>query len=314
MTSIRDRYRGSLLGLACGDAVGTSVEFSPRGSFAPVTDMTGGGPFRLKAGQWTDDTSMALCLAESLLTRGAFDAGDQINRYRNWWQWGYLSSTGTCFDIGMTVQDALSRYAVTGDPFSGSTHPRSAGNGSLMRLVPAVLFAYPDRAGVLQHAADSSRTTHGAPEAVQACQLFAGLLSAALDGLPKEALLAHAGFAPSEPKLAAIAGGAFLGKADSAIQGTGYAVDSLEAALWCFFHTDSFEAAVLRATNLGDDADTTAAITGQLAGAWYGVDAIPARWLEQIAMRADIDDMACRLYDRFYAANLKRSPDRTGAA
>ncbi|RSZ56241.1 ADP-ribosylglycohydrolase family protein [Massilia atriviolacea] len=306
MSGTRDRYRGSLLGLACGDAVGTTVEFSPRGSFAQVTDMTGGGPFRLKAGQWTDDTSMALCLAESLLTKGAFDPQDQINRYRNWWQWGYLSSTGSCFDIGMTVQDALSRYAVTGEPYSGSTNPRSAGNGSLMRLAPAVLFAYPDRAAMLRHAADSSRTTHGAPEAVQACQLFAAILGAALDGLPKSALLANAGFVPGEPKLAAIAGGAFLGKADRDIQGTGYAVDALEAALWCFFHTDSFEAAVLRAANLGDDADTTAAIAGQIAGAWYGVDGIPARWLERISMRADIDDMACRLFDRFHDANRER--------
>ncbi|WP_208640157.1 ADP-ribosylglycohydrolase family protein [Massilia violaceinigra] len=307
MISIRDRYRGSLLGLACGDAVGTTVEFSARGSFAPVTDMTGGGPFRLKPGQWTDDTSMALCLAESFLTKDAFDAADQINRYRNWWQWGYLSSTGTCFDIGMTVQDALSRYAVSGDPYSGSTNPRSAGNGSLMRLVPAVLFAYPDRARALQHAADSSRTTHGAPEAVQACQLFAGILSAALDGQPKNALLVNAGFMPTEPKLAAIAAGAFLDKADSEIRGTGYAVDSLEAALWCFFHTDSYEAAVLRATNLGDDADTTAAIVGQIAGAWYGVDAIPAGWLDKISMRAEIDDMACRLFDRFHDVNSKHA-------
>lgn len=306
MSCTRDRYRGSLLGLACGDAVGTTVEFSPRGSFAPVTDMLGGGPFMLEPGQWTDDTSMALCLAESLLSKGEFDPLDQINRYRNWWQWGYLSSTGACFDIGMTVQDALSRYAVTGEPYSGSTNPRSAGNGSLMRLAPAVLFAHPDRARVLQCAADSSRTTHGAPEAVQACQLFACLLSAALDGQPKEALLAKAGFMPTEAKLAAIASAAFLAKADSDIRGTGYAVDALEAALWCFFHTDSFEAAVLRAANLGDDADTTAAITGQIAGAWYGVDAIPARWLEQISMRADIDDMACRLFDRFYSANSER--------
>ncbi|HEX8612100.1 MAG TPA: ADP-ribosylglycohydrolase family protein [Telluria sp.] len=310
MSATRERYRGSLLGLACGDAVGTTVEFSPRGSFAPVTDMLGGGPFRLKAGQWTDDTSMALCLAESFLTKGEFDPLDQINRYRNWHQWGYLSSTGTCFDIGMTVRDALSRFSASGDPYSGSTSPRSAGNGSLMRLVPAVLFAYPDRARVLEFAADSSRTTHGAPEAVQACQLFAGILGAALDGQPKEALLANAGFVPTEPKLAAIASGAFLGKADSAIQGTGYAVDSLEAALWCFFHTDSVEAAVLRAANLGDDADTTAAITGQIAGAFYGVEGIPARWLDRITMRAEIDDMACRLYDRFYPVNCERSRDR----
>lgn len=94
----RSRYLGTLLGLACGDAVGTTVEFSPRGSFKPVTDMVGGGPFGLKSGQWTDDTSMALCMAESLLTKGAFDAGDQMTRYLNWSHWGYLSSTGDCFD------------------------------------------------------------------------------------------------------------------------------------------------------------------------------------------------------------------------
>lgn len=101
--TLEERYRGCLLGLACGDAVGTTVEFMPRGSFVPVKDMRGGGPFGLAPGQWTDDTSMALCLAESLLTKGGFDAHDQMARYLNWWQWGYLSSTGECFDIGMTV-------------------------------------------------------------------------------------------------------------------------------------------------------------------------------------------------------------------
>lgn len=148
MITVRDRYAGALLGLACGDAIGTTVEFSPRGSFANVTDMTGGGPFGLKAGQWTDDTSMALCLAESLLTKGGFDPADQMNRYLNWWHWGYLSATGACFDIGMTVQDALSRFAASGIAFSGSTDPRSAGNGSLMRLAPVVLFSHPDMAEV----------------------------------------------------------------------------------------------------------------------------------------------------------------------
>lgn len=112
--SLLERYRGALLGLACGDAVGTTVEFQPRGSFEPLTDMIGGGPFRLKPGQWTDDTSMALCLAESLLNKNAFDAVDQMGRYLNWWQWGYLSSTGGCFDIGMTVSQALERYQHTG--------------------------------------------------------------------------------------------------------------------------------------------------------------------------------------------------------
>ena len=138
--TLSDRYRGSLLGLACGDALGTTVEFKPRGSFPDVTDMTGGGPFNLKPGQWTDDTSMALCLAESLLNKGGFNAADQMGRYLNWWQWGYLSATGDCFDIGMTVREALARFQASGDPFAGSTAPYSAGNGSLMRLAPVVLF------------------------------------------------------------------------------------------------------------------------------------------------------------------------------
>ena len=132
------RYRGCLLGLACGDAVGTTVEFKPRGTFEPVTDMVGGGPFRLEPGEWTDDTSMALCLAESLLERGGFDALDQMQRYVRWKK-GHLSSNGRCFDIGNTVRGALTRFLDSGDPFSGSTHPHSAGNGSLMRLAPVVI-------------------------------------------------------------------------------------------------------------------------------------------------------------------------------
>src|SRR6476620_148941 len=113
--TIEDRFAGCLLGLACGDAVGTTVEFSPRGSFPPVTDMVGGGPFGLPPGYWTDDTSMALCLAESLITQGGFDAADQMARYANWWKWGHRSSTGVCFDIGMTVRAALNRYLVEGE-------------------------------------------------------------------------------------------------------------------------------------------------------------------------------------------------------
>jgi len=299
MTNLRDKYLGTLLGLACGDAVGTTVEFSPRGSFVPVTDMTGGGPFRLKPGQWTDDTSMALCLAESLLTKGGFDPLDQMARYLNWWKWGYLSSTGDCFDIGMTVSNALTRFSVSNDPYSGSTHPHSAGNGSLMRLAPVVLFSHPDIDALHLHAANSSRTTHGAPEAVESCQLFAELVSAALSGIPKHQMLDALTFAPTESAVAALTNGVFLDKDESDIRGSGYCVESLEAALWCFFHTDNFRDAVLRAVNLGDDADTTGAIVGQIAGAYYGATSVPAGWMEKLAMLDDIEQMAGNLYKRF---------------
>ena len=299
MIPTRERYAGALLGLACGDAIGTTVEFSPRGSFTPVTDMTGGGPFGLKAGQWTDDTSMALCLAESLLTKGCFDPADQMGRYLNWWRWGYLSATGSCFDIGITVRDSLARFEQTGEAYSGSADPMTAGNGSLMRLAPVVLFAHPNVGMVLQLAADSSRTTHGAVEAIECCQLFAEVISAALSGKPKNALLNSLMSAPRSASVADIASGAFLTKIESDIKGTGYSVASLEAALWCFFSTASFSEAVLRAANLGDDADTTAAITGQIAGAFYGVGAIPAHWIEKLSMGAEIEEMAVNLYQRF---------------
>src|SRR5690348_11419095 len=101
-----DRYRGALVGLAVGDAVGTTLEFATPGTFEPITDMVGGGPFELLPGQWTDDTSMALCLAESLLHCGGHDPRDQMQRYVRWWREGHLSSTGRCFDIGRTVASA----------------------------------------------------------------------------------------------------------------------------------------------------------------------------------------------------------------
>lgn len=133
---LRDRFRGCLLGLAVGDAVGTTVEFRPRGSFRPLADMIGGGPFQLRPGQWTDDTSMALCLATSLVECNGFDALDQMERYCKWADSGYLSSTGACFDIGNTVASALRRFRQTGNPFAGSSDPYSAGNGCIMRLAP----------------------------------------------------------------------------------------------------------------------------------------------------------------------------------
>ncbi len=294
--SLQSRYLGSLLGLAAGDAVGTAVEFSPRGTFPPVLDMVGGGPFGLKPGQWTDDTSMALCLAESLVSRQGFDALNQMARYLNWWKWGYLSSTGECFDIGMTVAGALEKFSETGNPFAGSTDPAKAGNGSLMRLAPVVLYYYPDRELVIRFAGESSRTTHGAAEAIECCRLFAVLLMEALSGTNKDAMFSSSLLVTGEKKIQAIASGALMAKSENEIFGTGYCVDSLEAALWCFMQTSDFESAVLRAANLGDDADTTAAIVGQLAGAYYGRDGIPQRWLDQISLREHIETLAIAIH------------------
>jgi ADP-ribosylglycohydrolase len=162
---VADRARGALLGLAVGDALGATVEFMSPGSFAPVTDMIGGGPHRLQPGEWTDDTSMALCLAESLVECGGFDATDQMRRYVQWYREGYMSSTGSCFDIGNTTRAALHRFERDDEPFAGSTDPRSAGNGSIMRLAPVPIYYHHDPRAAISYAADSSRTTHAAAEA-----------------------------------------------------------------------------------------------------------------------------------------------------
>ncbi|WP_137939850.1 ADP-ribosylglycohydrolase family protein [Chitinivorax sp. B] len=294
-----NRFRGCLLGLATGDAVGTTVEFCCRGTFTPVTDMIGGGPFDLAPGQWTDDTSMALCLVHSLLTRRGFDAIDQMNRYCNWMNYGYLSSTGNCFDVGMTVAAALREYQASGNPWQGSPDPHKAGNGALMRLAPIPMFYFNDVERVKHYATESTRTTHGAEECIEASRLFAGMLRGALAGCDKAEILfktSPTGLAPFHTEaVKALAAGDWVDKPIESIRGSGYVIESLEAALWCFYHTDTFEAAILRAVNLGDDADTTAAICGQLAGAFYGESGIPGHWREKLYMAPEIGELAEQL-------------------
>lgn len=289
-----DRFAGCLLGLAVGDAVGTTLEFTVRDAGPPLTDMVGGGPFQLPKGAWTDDTSMALCLGYSLVHQGAFDSADQMRRYCKWWRHGYLSSTGDCFDIGSTTSQALARFEATEAPFSGSSDPNQAGNGSIMRLAPISMF-FADRPDTaIAQAAESSRTTHAASECLDACRLLCAILLAGLRGVSKDQMLG-AEPALTEPKLISIARGTYRGKTRSQISGSGYVVDSLEAALWCVANTTTFRAAVLMAANLGDDADTTAAITGQIAGAHYGASAIPKSWLEPLVMGDEIRALALDL-------------------
>jgi ADP-ribosyl-[dinitrogen reductase] hydrolase len=292
-----DRFRGCLLGLAVGDAIGASVEFQARGTFEPVTDLAGGGPFGLPAGAWTDDTSMALCLATSLLEQNGFDAQDQMERYWRWYQEGYLSSIGKCFDIGNTTRYALEEFHITGNPFSGRMDPLSAGNGSIMRLAPVVMLYYPDLESVLHYAAKSSRTTHGAIECLEACQLLGGIIYRAFEGKSKSEVLVEKDLIPfTSDGLKEISLGDYFEKAENQIQGTGYVVRSLEAALWCFWTTDSYREAILKAANLGDDTDTTAAVCGQVAGAYYGVAGIPKQWLDKLVMRAEIEELAEKLF------------------
>lgn len=302
---LRSRYTGSILGLACGDALGTTLEFSSPGSFEPHLDIKGGGPFQLPPGYWTDDTSMAMCLAESLLEDGGFSHEGQIRRYVEWYRKGLWASTGECFDIGTTTKMALEEYERTGAAVSVVKDPDRAGNGSLMRLAPVALYFHGSPAKAIEMAGESSRTTHAARACVDSCRYYAGLIVGALEGRTRLELCAP-GFHPADgawdretlnKEVAEVAWGSFRRRSPPFIKGTGHVIRSMEAALWAFFHGESFEDGALKAVNLGHDADTTGAIYGQLAGAYYGVEAIPERWLKLLYRREDLEAVAVRLLE-----------------
>ena len=299
---IRDRASGALLGLAVGDALGTTLEFRDRDEAPRLVDMAGGGPFNLPRGCWTDDTAMALALADSLLASKSLDCRDLMERFVSWWRYGEYSCTGHCFDIGLTTRLALERYRQTGDPLAGSTDPLSAGNGSLMRLAPVALRFWSDRTRLGCAAAQQSRTTHAAQASVAGCRAFAEMLADAISGKPRPAVLAPKSF-EGDRAIAEIIGGSWRGRTRDEIRSSGYVVHTLEAAIWSVARTANFRNAVLLAANLADDADTVAAVTGHLAGALYGLSGIPQPWLDQIAWKDRLLDTAKLLLEPIPSAS-----------
>jgi ADP-ribosyl-[dinitrogen reductase] hydrolase len=297
----RHRQRGMLLGLAIGDAMGASVEFEAPGTFLEVTDFRAGGPHGLAPGDWTDDTSMALALADSIADVG-WDLNDQAARYVAWWRTGAYSVNGRVFDIGMQTSAALCRFLETGDAWtSAETAERASGNGSIMRLAPVPIVyseLLSDRLDILvERAVQSSRPTHASPQCLSACAYLGVVLAGLVQGLSREEVLDPnwptlrrlLEIFPLHPEIAEVAEGSFRRRAPPAIRGSGYVVKSLEAALWAFHGTADFREAVLRAVNLGDDADTTGAVCGQLAGACWGEHGIPAEWRKDLAGRELIE-------------------------
>ncbi|WP_432698236.1 ADP-ribosylglycohydrolase family protein [Marinobacterium sp. YM272] len=281
MDSLYTNLRGMLVGLAVGDALGAPVEFMMPGAFEPVSDYRTGGPHNLPAGYWTDDTSMALCSGVSLCLQNGFDPRDQMERFTRWFRQGYLSSTGRCFDIGNRTRAALTRFERTGEAFAGEESFDSAGNGALMRLAPVALYYHQELESALEIAREHSRLTHADIRCLEANELLVWMLWHLSRGMDKEALFdavqARADrFTDAEMML--LARGSFLQLQPPLIRGSGYVVKSLEAALWAFAQSSSFAEGALMAVNLGDDADTTGAIYGQIAGAFYGYEAIPQHW------------------------------------
>lgn len=295
MDKLYDRCKGSFIGLAIGDALGTTNEFAKGNDIIIIDNIVGGGPFNLEAGKWTDDTSMALCLSQSLIEKG-FDQRDQLRKYYKWFSDGYFSSTGQCFDIGNITESALHKFLHTEDALSGRTDEFSSGNGSLMRLSPAVIKYVKDPHRAITSAVMQSVTTHGSPVCLEACSLMAEFLLECYyreDNKNKKDIFSGRrlrGYVTKD--ITSIVNFEYFNKTfDQVFTPNGYVASSLEFALWCFHNTDSFRDCVLLAANSGGDADTNAAIAGQIAGAFYGYSEIPQEWCDILYMHDCMENM-----------------------
>jgi ADP-ribosylglycohydrolase len=292
----KKKLLGALLGLAVGDALGAPVEFKKRNTYPIVTDMQSGGFYNLKPGEWTDDTSMALCLSRSLSTKKQFDPHDIMNRFTRWWQCGYMSSRNVCFDIGDTTKRALLKWSEEETLISSTDSKidkKCDGNGTIMRLAPVPIFFRNDIEQAIRYSHLQSTLTHVSDQAADACMYMAGIILGALEGESKIEILkgcyypTQRQWAPGvlHPQIENIAMGSFKDKIVHDIQSTGYVAHTLEAALWAFWNSQSFEEGMIMAVNLGKDTDTIGAVYGQVAGAFYGISSIPEKWINALAKK-----------------------------
>ncbi|MGH8149711.1 MAG: ADP-ribosylglycohydrolase family protein [Steroidobacteraceae bacterium] len=299
---LRSRFLGALVGLAAGDALAAATERRLPGTFTPVAAPIGGGPFELPAGAWSDDTAMALCLADSLLACGGFDARDQVQRYVRWQREGYLSATGCCVGISRGVAQALAAAQWRRQRFAGSHEPRQLDPEPLSRVAPAVMMSFASAEEAVRTAGDAARITCQAPAVIEACRLFAAMLHAALRGQSKDDVLAPPrGFAGLDasalrPRVRFLARAGYRGDVRGQLRTGSTVLQALEVALCAFDRTLDFEEGALLVANLGERSDVAAAAYGQLAGAHYGVEAIPADWRRGLARVEVIEDLAGRLY------------------
>jgi ADP-ribosyl-[dinitrogen reductase] hydrolase len=299
---LQQRFTGSMLGLAIGEAVAAATQGLVRGEFAPVTGLTGGGPSKLPRGAWGDDTAMALCLADSLLAKADFDPRDQVARYQRWQTEGYLSATGLCIGIEANTAKALGAARWRRQAYAGSHDPTQLDPEPLARVAPVVLYFQANAAQAVERAAESARTISQAPLVLAATRCAAVILQRMLVGQDRSALLAldRRGVVlppgPESARLAAIVDGKFRSSRIEALRPDGDIIDVLECALWVLWHARDFRDAVLMAANLGGRSDVIAACVGQIAGARFGLASIPAEWLGVLARREIIAEFADRLY------------------
>ncbi len=306
---MKNQVRNALLGLVVGDALGVPAEFKSREKLKhkPVTDMTGYGTHDQPPGTWSDDSSLTLCLAEELIA--GYDLTRIGQSFVDWLYHQRWTPHGTVFDVGNTTRQAIARLKNGVAPdLAGDWEETSNGNGALMRILP-LLFYIKDftAAKRYQITREVACLTHGHVRSSLACFYYLELAGAIDEGADKLVAYRKANQALQQiilllninPHEAALCDRLLTGKIqelkEAAIQSTGYVMHTLEASVWCLLTTDDYEAAVLQAVNLGDDTDTTGAVTGGLAGLLYGADTIPEDWLKAIARLDEIEAVSSQL-------------------
>jgi len=307
---MHERMLGCLLGAVAGDALGVPVEFRSREQLSadPVVGVRGHGTYNQPPGTWSDDSSLLLATADSLIHNG-YDPPDMMARFLTWLKGQAYTPHGSVFDVGIATRSAIARHA-QGAPASewGGRDERDNGNGSLMRIAPLSLFVHAETpAEIVRCSVEVSGLTHAHPRSQLCCAYFSLLLAVLTTGRPLAGAMAQASrlVAPFVPEaeravLGRILDGSVVEAPASEIRGSGYVVHCLEASLWCAANEPSYERAVLAAINLGEDTDTTAAVTGALVGAMYGRRAIPEEWLRVLASREYVEGICARLVDRIY--------------
>ncbi len=307
-----NKIKSALLGVAVGDALGVPVEFKSRLSISknPVTDMIGYGTYNLPAGTWSDDSSLTFCLAEAL-TQG-FDLNVIGQNFVKWKHENYWTPHGYVFDIGIATSKAISKLAKGEEPeFAGGFNETDNGNGSLMRILPLLFYLLDkpinERFEITRKV---SSITHGHIRSVIACFYYLEFAKQIFEGKDKFEIyknlqteipnhLTSLAIDQSEiAKFDRLLKGDIAKLNENEIQSSGYVLHTLEASIWCLLTTDNYKDAVLKAVNLGEDTDTTGAVTGGLAGLIYGLESIPEKWLQQIARYDDIENLAERLADK----------------
>jgi ADP-ribosyl-[dinitrogen reductase] hydrolase len=308
MSDLLNRFKGSLIGLAVGDALGAPYEF--RTPAEPIRNYREGGRLNMTKGEWTDDTSMALCLARSLIDRRGFDLKDQMTRYSRWLYEGYMSTRKESLGSGSTTRSSIKQFKETGNALAGISDAEKAGNGCIMRLAPVPLFFHNNMVQVAKYSAESCKTTHGALECIECSALLGEIIARCMSANSKEQVLRHYGWISmfNSPKVLHLSmKGHLLEPGELKPQGA-YVVDSLKLALRCFWRSESFEDAVIMAVNTPGDRDTFGAITGQIAGAFYGFDAIPKQWVDDLMMCDLIAETAEQLYQESIKGNFVEYP------